>query len=77
MASRVEIILVPDLRSSAINAVGLLHSRPDLDVLLLDFPEMLEHEVIYILRLTQAGCCIASNLVHAGSATELNLYDQS
>jgi len=45
MASRVEIILVPDLRSSAINAVGLLHSRPDLDVLLLDFPETLGHEV--------------------------------
>jgi hypothetical protein len=35
------------------------------------------HEVIYILRLTQAGCCIASNFVYAGSATELNLYDQS
>lgn len=45
MASRVEIILVPAPRSSAINAVGLLHSRPGLDVLLLDFPETLEHEV--------------------------------
>jgi len=44
MASRVEIILVPDLRSSAVNAAGLLHSRQDLDVLL-DFPETLEHEV--------------------------------
>jgi hypothetical protein len=32
MASRVEIVLVPDLRSSAIKAVGLLHSRQDLDV---------------------------------------------
>jgi len=45
MGSRVEIILVPDLRSSAIKAIGLLRSRPDLDVLLLDFPETLEHEV--------------------------------
>jgi hypothetical protein len=45
MGSRVEIILIPDLRSSAINAVGLLHSRTDLEVLLLDFPEMLEDEV--------------------------------
>jgi len=44
MGPRVEIILVADLRSSAIKAVGLLHSRPDLDVLL-DFPETLEHEV--------------------------------
>jgi hypothetical protein len=45
MGSRVEIILVPDLRSSAINAVRLLHSGRDLDVLLLDFPETLEDEV--------------------------------
>jgi len=45
MASRVEIILVPDLRSSATNAVGLLHSRTGLEVLLLDFPETLEDEV--------------------------------
>jgi hypothetical protein len=45
MGSRVEIILVPDLRSSAINAVGLLHSRSGLDALLLDFPETLEDEV--------------------------------
>jgi hypothetical protein len=45
MASRVDIILIPDLRSSAINAVGLLHSRTDLEVLLLDFPETLEDEV--------------------------------
>jgi len=46
MASRVEVILVPDLRSSALNAAGLLQSTPDLDVLLLDFPETLEDEVI-------------------------------
>jgi hypothetical protein len=45
MASTVEIILVPDLRSSAVNVVRLLRSGPDLDVLLLDFPETLEDEV--------------------------------
>jgi len=45
MSSRLEIILVPDLRSSAINAVRLLHGKTDLEVLLLDFPETLEHEV--------------------------------
>jgi len=45
MASRVDIILIPDLRGSAINAVDLLHSRSDLEALLLDFPETLEDEV--------------------------------
>ena len=45
MGSRVEIILVPDLRSSAINAVRFLHSGSGLDALLLDFPETLEDEV--------------------------------
>lgn len=45
MRSRVEIILVPELRSSAVNAVRLVDSRSDLDVLLIDFPETLEDEV--------------------------------
>lgn len=45
MASSVEIILLPDLRSSAMSAVNLLHSRIDLELLLLDFPETLEDEV--------------------------------
>jgi hypothetical protein len=40
--SKIEILMVPDLRSSVVKAVHLLEARCDVGLLLLDFPETLE-----------------------------------
>jgi len=45
MMARIEIILVPDLRSSGVKAADLLQRGTDFDVLLLDFPETLRTKI--------------------------------